>query len=595
MRGNPDAVGGQRKALRVSVAEFFATPLTQDASERRLSGRVGGMLWIGGGFVVLAPALVHRAGTGNLPLGVTIVVSLIAMVWGWMSLQVLDWVNGPAWLGHLTAAGGLVTLAAVVYLTGEARSVGWQYFTWLALFGCFFFRRPAAIGFMIACLVAQALPLAFHPGTSLNEGSIWRLALVVFGYASVGAAVIRGKQLTVDLRRRAERAADIDPVTGVANHRRMDRALSEHAARSLDTGVPFALAVLDVDHLTHIKELHGQDAVEQALRGLAGAISRRAAAHDVIARTGSDEFSWLMPGLTATQAQARVESARLLLDASGPEPVQFSAGVVDSFIEADPSALTRLAGGALYWSKVDGRAQSRIYDAEVMDVLSADERAERLRRSQALIGLLALARAIDAKDAATREHSERVANLAEALARIVGWEDARALALRDAALVHDVGKIGIDDAILRKATALTPAEREHINSHAEISARIVDGVLGPEQVAWIRTHHERIDGSGYPDGLGGAEIPLGGALLAIADAFDAMTAGRRYSARRDPADALAECRAQIGRHFSHEAVAALEVWLMSAAAATEGLPADDAAARTAGESLVSGHGPGRDY
>jgi diguanylate cyclase (GGDEF)-like protein len=599
----PEVVTGPR-TFTASVARFFATPLTQDALERRLSGQVGGILWIGGGCVVLGPALVHRAGTANLPLGVTILVSLGAMIWGGLSLRVLDWVNGPAWLGHLTAGGGLATLAAVVYLTGSARSVGWQYFTWLALFGCFFFRRRAAIGFMLACLLAQALPLAVHPGTSLDQGSIWRLALVGFGYASVGMAVVRGKRLMLDLRRRAERAADVDDVTGVANHRRMDRALHEYAARALQTDAGFALAVLDVDHLTHMKELHGQDEVEQALRSLADAISEQTRPSDVIARTGSDEFSWLMPDLSASEALDRVESVRARLDAGTPSGVQFSAGIVDSSVEVDPPVMTRLAGGALYWSKVEGRAQSRIYDPEVMDVLSADERAERLRRSQALIGLLALARAIDAKDPATREHSERVAALAEALARIVGWDDVQAVALRDAALVHDVGKIGIDDAILRKPSALTAAERAHVNSHAEISGRIVDGVLGPEQVEWIRTHHERVDGSGYPQGLGGADIPLGGALLAIADAFDAMTAGRRYSARRAPAEALAECRAQIGRHFSHEAVAALEVWLLSAAAGV-GAEEQPGVATSAGvpvaaeaispESLVSGHGPGREH
>jgi HD-GYP domain-containing protein (c-di-GMP phosphodiesterase class II) len=231
------------------------------------------------------------------------------------------------------------------------------------------------------------------------------------------------------------------------------------------------------------------------------------------------------------------------------------------------------------------------------------------------VALQALARAIDAKDPATRAHSERVAGLAEALARIVGWDDARALALHDAALVHDVGKIGIDDAILRKASALTPQERLHIKAHAEISGRIVEGVLGPEQVEWIRTHHERCDGQGYPRGLAGSEIPLGGALLAIADAYDAMTVGRRYNAPRDAAEVLAECRAEAGRHFSHGAVAALEDWLLAGGGEAQppGAPSTAASVHSpvqnpetasptgrlgglsamAPQSLVSGHGPRR--
>jgi diguanylate cyclase (GGDEF)-like protein/putative nucleotidyltransferase with HDIG domain len=586
-----DTGSDRRRGLRAALERYLAQPLTEDPRERRHSGRVGGLLWIGGGFVVLAPALVHRAGTASLPLGVTIAASLLAVLWGALSVWGLDWVNGPAWLGHLTAAAGLISLAAAVYVTGAQSSIGWQYFVWLALFGAFFFRRPAAIGFMLLCLLAQALPLVLDPVRSVDDGAIWRLALVGFGDASVGVAIIRGKQLVHDLRRRAERAADVDPITGLSNHRRMDRALSEHAAGAGQSGAVFALAVIDIDHLTHIKELGGQDEVENALRDLAGAIVRQAGTRDVVALTGSDEFTWLMPGVGAADAQIRVESVRAALASGGPPAVRFSAGICDSAVELDPLVLTRLAGGALYWSKVEGRAQSRIYDPAVMDVLSAQERADRMARSQALIGLRALAQAIDAKDPATAEHSARVATIAEALARVVGWNDAQALALRDAALVHDVGKIGVDDAILRKPSAFTAAERDKINAHAEISAQIVDGVLGAEQVSWIASHHERVDGLGYPRGLAGAEIPLGGALLAIADAYDAMTAGRHYRARRDPAEALRECRAQVGRHFSHQAVAALEVWLLAGGAppAPEGPPRRSA---RRSETLVSGHGPG---
>ncbi len=216
-----------------------------------------------------------------------------------------------------------------------------------------------------------------------------------------------------------------------------------------------------------------------------------------------------------------------------------------------------------------------------------------------MCALQALERAIDAKDPATREHSERVAELAQALARIVGWGAERALALRDAALVHDVGKIGIDDAILRKPSALTPSERAQIRAHAEISSHIVEGVLGAEQVEWIRTHHERVDGRGYPCGLNGAQIPLGGALLAVADAYDAMTAGRHYSPPREPAAALAECRAQAGSHFSPVAVAALAAWLGAGGAAARQPMIERVSERAARrprswrQSLVSGHGPGR--
>jgi len=194
----------------------------------------------------------------------------------------------------------------------------------------------------------------------------------------------------------------------------------------------------------------------------------------------------------------------------------------------------------------------------VVRALSAHERAEYLERSQGLVGLRALARAIDAKDPTTREHSERVAQLAESLARNLGWPAKRASRLREAALVHDVGKIGIPDAVLLKPSALTLEEYETVKEHALLSAQIVEGVLSDEQVGWVRAHHERPDGSGYPDGLAAGQIPEGAAIIALADSWDVMTAPRLYSRPMDPAVALAECRELVGRQFDGDCVTALE-------------------------------------
>jgi putative nucleotidyltransferase with HDIG domain len=274
---------------------------------------------------------------------------------------------------------------------------------------------------------------------------------------------------------------------------------------------------------------------------------------------GGDEFAWILPETSREQALVAVERARRLIAQSAPWPYRMtvSAGICDSTVTQDPAELVHLADGALYWSKAHGRNQSWIYDPSVIDELSAQERAERLERSQALLGLRALARAIDAKDPATREHSERVASLAGKLARTAGWSLERAMLLSEAALVHDVGKIGVPDALLRKAGRLSDDERAQIRSHAELSARIVEGVLANDQVEWIRTHHERPDGDGYPDGLRAEEIPEGAALLAIADAWDVMTVSRPYSMPKGVGEALEECRQLVGEQFTEEAVRAL--------------------------------------
>jgi putative nucleotidyltransferase with HDIG domain len=193
----------------------------------------------------------------------------------------------------------------------------------------------------------------------------------------------------------------------------------------------------------------------------------------------------------------------------------------------------------------------------VVEVLSADERAEHLARSQALQSIRVLARAVDAKDPSTLRHSERVADLAVAIATALGWDSESLVRLREAGLVHDVGKIGVPDSILFKPDRLTADEYREITRHAAIGAEILADVLLPSQVAWVRGHHERWDGGGYPDGLAGEAIPEGARVLALADAWDVMTSSRPYHSPLSTEAALLECDRCSGTQFAPEVVEAL--------------------------------------
>ncbi len=317
--------------------------------------------------------------------------------------------------------------------------------------------------------------------------------------------------------------------------------------------------MIDIDNFKQLNDVGGHETGDELLVAVASCLTQLARAEDVLGRVGGDEFAWILPETCREGALVAVERARRMIAATVREPfrVTVSAGICDTEVTEDPAELIRLADGALYWSKAHGRNQCWIYDPAVVDELSAQERAERLERSQALLGLRALARAIDAKDPATREHSDRVATLVGRLARTAGWPEESVKLLSEAALVHDVGKIGLPDATLRKTEALTEEEWTQIRGHAELAARIVEGVLAPEQVEWIRTHHERPDGTGYPRGLRGAQIPDGADLLALADAWDVMTVSRPYSSPRGSEEALSECIALIGRQFTQAAVNAL--------------------------------------
>jgi len=170
---------------------------------------------------------------------------------------------------------------------------------------------------------------------------------------------------------------------------------------------------------------------------------------------------------------------------------------------------------------------------------------------------IGLARAVDAKDPSTRRHSERVADLSWVIGGALGWSSARRTLLREAALVHDVGKIAIPDAILFKPAELTPHEYETVKDHSRIGAEMLEGVMTAEQVAWVRGHHEWWDGGGYPDALVGERIPEGARVIAVADAWDAITSLRPYGIPRSTAQALEECRLHMGTQFWPPAVIAL--------------------------------------
>jgi diguanylate cyclase (GGDEF)-like protein len=321
--------------------------------------------------------------------------------------------------------------------------------------------------------------------------------------------------------------------------------------------------LLDVDHFKEINDTEGHQAGDRVLRRVADVVAASARPGDILARIGGDELGWLLPDTDAEGGWRAAETARhAVLAAEIRTPcgalLTVSAGIATTSQAATAPELFRLADGALYWAKGHGRNTSVCYHSDVVEELSAAERAQRLERSQAVATIRALARAVDARDPTTQRHSERVGDLAAQIAVAIGWSLEDASQLRDAGLVHDVGKIGVPDAVLLKPGRLTPEEYEQVKGHAELGAQIVRDVLLPAQVSWVRHHHERWDGHGYPNGIAGDAIPVGARILALADSWDVMISERAYHVPRSPADALAEVRGSTGRQFAPDAVAGLE-------------------------------------
>jgi len=173
-----------------------------------------------------------------------------------------------------------------------------------------------------------------------------------------------------------------------------------------------------------------------------------------------------------------------------------------------------------------------------------------------LEGIQSIVHALEAKDGYTQGHSARVAEYAVATARQLGLEAELIQLIELGAELHDVGKIGVDDAILHRAGPLTPDEYEHVQQHTVIGARILQPLLKNAKPALdiVRSHHERLDGGGLPDGLRGDAIPFHARLVAVVDAFDAMTTARSYRAGMTPVEAMTELRANAGRQFDARAI-----------------------------------------
>jgi diguanylate cyclase (GGDEF)-like protein len=411
-------------------------------------------------------------------------------------------------------------------------------------------RGPTVLGAFLICW-EEAREIGRHDEL---------VARSLAGLAALAVENARLHEATLGVLDDARERAAQDPLTGLANHRTFHDRLGQEVARAGRHGRQLSLALFDLDRFKRVNDLHGHQAGDRALQALARVLGETAREGDMVARVGGEEFAWLMPETDALEAWHAAERARETISCThlpGIGRVSVSAGVCGLEQASDAADLYRLADGALYWAKHHGRDVVFRYSPEVVRALSAEEQALGARRQQALQSIRMLARAVDAKDSFTRRHSERVADMAARIAARLGWSPERIELLHGTGLVHDVGKLAIPDHILTRPGPLTAEEYEQLKTHAAIGAEIVSEAFDAEQVAWVRGHHERWDGGGYPDGLAGGQITEGAAILALADAWDAMTSARPYRSAGRPEDAVDECLAERGRQFAPWAVDAL--------------------------------------
>jgi diguanylate cyclase (GGDEF)-like protein len=327
-----------------------------------------------------------------------------------------------------------------------------------------------------------------------------------------------------------------DPLTGLLNHGALVGALAEALEAARAEGVPIGVALVDLDNFRLLNDTYGHAAGDVALLALTRELGRQVPPETTLGRYGPDELLVIADAARIVELVPTLERLRnalvdhsLQFGASERLPITISAGVASCPQDAD--SVTELLAAV---AQVLGEAKAG--GGDMIRVASRVTQTDAARGFTVLQGLVF---AIDTKDRYTKRHSEDVARYAVFLASRLALEPSLIETIRTAGLLHDVGKIGIPEAILRKPGKLTDEELDVVRQHVALGESIVRGLVAFDQVRLgIRHHHERWDGRGYLDGLGGEDIPLVARILAVGDAFSAMTTTRPYRKALEVREAL---------------------------------------------------------
>ncbi len=350
---------------------------------------------------------------------------------------------------------------------------------------------------------------------------------------------------------RAAQRARIDELTELFNRRHFEERLKEELARHSRYSGVFSLFLLDLDNFKIYNDMYGHPSGDRLLKQVGRTIRSSIRSVDQAFRYGGDEFVVILPQTAIDDAYIVGERVRQRIAAKmEAKGIAITCSIGLASYPSDgvmSNELITTADTALYYAKRTGG--NRIYlSSKILSEPMPDSGA--YARGSGLSAVYALAAAVDAKDAYTYDHSRKVNAYAVALAEALNLAPDEVSKISTAALLHDIGKIGISDKILGKNGKLTPEEWESIKSHPRLGANIVGNV--PSLVPCIGSilyHHERWDGTGYPEGLAGEQIPLGARIMAIADAFAAMTSARPYRDAFSRKEVLKQLKQGAGTQF----------------------------------------------
>ena len=355
-----------------------------------------------------------------------------------------------------------------------------------------------------------------------------------------------------------ERAIDEarrDKLTGLFNRKYFFEVLDRDFERC--KGSALSLCLLNLDNFTSFNQVYGVKEGDLALRRVAGLLTFGISETSTAARIGGKEFALILPGydihfakLITENLVSEIGNIKAGKDPRNANHITVSAGICAApYMAASAKELFQNAETAVYTVKRSGKNAVQIYSS---NIYYQDETPVRISGGykENASTIHALIATIDAKDHYTAHHSQNVAYYAEELGRAAGLTDDLLEVVKEAALLHDIGKIGIREDVLNKPGKLTPEEATIVRSHVWSGVNIIRNLPSLDYVIpTVLAHHERYDGTGYPQRLKGEDIPILGRILCIADAFDAMTTQRSYRAPLTLEQAAAVLRDEAGKQF----------------------------------------------
>ena len=363
----------------------------------------------------------------------------------------------------------------------------------------------------------------------------------------------------------AKYQAITDGLTKLYNHRHFHEVLGQIIHDKAYK--VFSVAMIDVDLFKLYNDLYGHSAGDKALARIAEVIRKATRQEDIIARYGGEEFAVIFPNIEGYESLKAIEAIRKAVetiinsDTGSNELLTISVGVANYPKDCKTAEeLLECADTAMYIAKRSGRNQSVLYSKkdEHNYGYGYNPNSEKIQgsiRSSYFSAIYALAATIDAKDHYTYGHSENVSSYAVALAEAAGFDEEKKDIVKNAGLLHDIGKVGIPESILTKSDKLTKEEYDIMKRHVDISISIIKHVPGLIKVIpAIMSHHERFDGKGYPRGIVGENIPIEARCLCIVDAFDAMTTDRPYREALTVEEAIYELKLCSGTQFDPQLV-----------------------------------------